>query len=200
MNISFADIGIWCNGNTTDSGPVIPGSSPGIPTIKKFYFKFGIWCNGNTTDSGPVIPGSSPGIPTHTVRHLSVMKGVFFVYRNSVLWSIHNDKPQSFRPGVYCIYFFSASIALIFCFTISRSVLSFSILRFISSTRLLHQILMYAYHLRNLKIKLVRLSIQQFLLIRFQMLFLQLHIFLHMLLVFLDYMLSQQLKHQLLVL
>ena len=26
------NIGIWCNGNTTDSGPVIPGSSPGIPT------------------------------------------------------------------------------------------------------------------------------------------------------------------------
>jgi hypothetical protein len=25
-------IGIWCNGNTTDSGPVFPGSSPGIPT------------------------------------------------------------------------------------------------------------------------------------------------------------------------
>ena len=25
-------IGLWCNGNTTDSGPVIPGSSPGIPT------------------------------------------------------------------------------------------------------------------------------------------------------------------------
>ena len=137
MNISFADIGIWCNGNTTDSGPVIPGSSPGIPTIKKFYFKFGIWCNGNTTDSGPVIPGSSPGIPTHMVRHLSVMKGVFFVYRNSVLWSIHSNKPQGFRPGVYCVYFFSASIALIFCFTISRSALSFSILRFISSTRLL---------------------------------------------------------------
>ena len=39
--------------------------------------KIGIWCNGNTTDSGPVIPGSSPGIPTHTVRHLSVMEGVF---------------------------------------------------------------------------------------------------------------------------
>ena len=122
MNISFADIGIWCNGNTTDSGPVIPGSSPGIPTIKKFYFKFGIWCNGNTTDSGPVIPGSSPGIPTHTVRHLSVMKGVFFLFIGILF---------------YCIYFFSASIALIFCFTISRSALSFSILRFISSTRLL---------------------------------------------------------------
>ena len=25
-------IGIWCNGNTTDSGPVIPGSNPGSPT------------------------------------------------------------------------------------------------------------------------------------------------------------------------
>ena len=141
MNISFADIGIWCNGNTTDSGPVIPGSSPGIPTSSSLSsiinLHIGIWCNGNTTDSGPVIPGSSPGIPTHTVRHLSVMEGVFFVYRDSVLWSIHNNKPQSFRPGVCCIYFFSASIALIFCFTISRSVLSFSILRFISSTRLL---------------------------------------------------------------
>ena len=99
--------------------------------------KIGIWCNGNTTDSGPVIPGSSPGIPTYEARHLSVMKDVFFVYRNSILWSIHNNNPQSFRPGGYCIYFFSASIALIFCFTISRSALSFSILRFISSTRLL---------------------------------------------------------------
>ena len=27
-------IGIWCNGNTTDSGPVILGSSPSIPTHK----------------------------------------------------------------------------------------------------------------------------------------------------------------------
>ena len=28
-------LGIWCNGNTTDSGPVILGSSPSIPTIRK---------------------------------------------------------------------------------------------------------------------------------------------------------------------
>ena len=28
------NIGLWCNGNTTDSGPVIPGSSPGSPTRK----------------------------------------------------------------------------------------------------------------------------------------------------------------------
>ena len=25
-------IGLWCNGNTTDSGPVILGSNPGSPT------------------------------------------------------------------------------------------------------------------------------------------------------------------------
>ena len=28
-------IGVWCNGNTTDSGPVILGSSPSIPTNEK---------------------------------------------------------------------------------------------------------------------------------------------------------------------
>ena len=32
-------IGIWCNGNTTDSGPVIPGSSPGIPTREHLSFR-----------------------------------------------------------------------------------------------------------------------------------------------------------------
>ena len=26
------DIGVWCNGNTADSGPAFPGSSPGTPT------------------------------------------------------------------------------------------------------------------------------------------------------------------------
>ena len=30
-------IGIWCNGNTTDSGPVILGSSPSIPTNKRIF-------------------------------------------------------------------------------------------------------------------------------------------------------------------
>ena len=28
----LTQIGIWCNGNTADSGPAFPGSSPGIPT------------------------------------------------------------------------------------------------------------------------------------------------------------------------
>ena len=32
-------IGIWCNGNTADSGPAFPGSSPGIPTKKSAIFR-----------------------------------------------------------------------------------------------------------------------------------------------------------------
>ena len=32
---SQTTIGLWCNGNTTDSGPVIPGSNPGSPTKQK---------------------------------------------------------------------------------------------------------------------------------------------------------------------
>ena len=30
-------IGLWCNGNTTDSGPVIPGSNPGSPTKHQLF-------------------------------------------------------------------------------------------------------------------------------------------------------------------
>ncbi len=30
-----AVIGLWCNGNTADSGPAFPGSSPGSPTWHK---------------------------------------------------------------------------------------------------------------------------------------------------------------------
>ena len=30
-------IGVWCNGNTADSGPAFPGSSPGTPTDRKRF-------------------------------------------------------------------------------------------------------------------------------------------------------------------
>ena len=39
----FESIGIWCNGNTTDSGPVILGSSPSIPTT--------VWASSNEGDA-----------------------------------------------------------------------------------------------------------------------------------------------------
>ena len=60
----------------------------------------GIWCNGNTTDSGPVIPGSSPGIPTHMVRHLSVMKGVFFLFIGILFYGVFiTITPRAFALG-----------------------------------------------------------------------------------------------------
>ena len=31
-NVKDVAFGVWCNGNTTDSGPVILGSSPSTPT------------------------------------------------------------------------------------------------------------------------------------------------------------------------
>ena len=58
------DFGLWCNGNTTDSGPVFLGSNPSSPTDKNDYYFIGLWCNGNTTDSGPVFLGSNPSNPT----------------------------------------------------------------------------------------------------------------------------------------
>ena len=32
---SHLSIGLWCNGNTADSGPAFPGSNPGSPTRQK---------------------------------------------------------------------------------------------------------------------------------------------------------------------
>ena len=33
------NIGLWCNGNTTDSGPVFLGSNPSSPTTKNIISK-----------------------------------------------------------------------------------------------------------------------------------------------------------------
>ncbi len=44
MCTTTTEIELWCNGNTTDSGPVIPGSNPSSSTKKReviglsFYF------------------------------------------------------------------------------------------------------------------------------------------------------------------
>ena len=37
-------IGLWCNGNTTDSGPVFPGSNPGSPTRGFPHFGESLFC------------------------------------------------------------------------------------------------------------------------------------------------------------
>ena len=50
-------IGIWCNGNTTDSGPVFPGSSPGIPTIKERLFTVSLFLHATPIKKYYVILG-----------------------------------------------------------------------------------------------------------------------------------------------
>ena len=38
---SHLSLGLWCNGNTADSGPAFPGSSPGSPTENRDSSKDG---------------------------------------------------------------------------------------------------------------------------------------------------------------
>ena len=112
-------IGIWCNGNTTDSGPVIPGSSPGIPTREHLSFERCFF----------YIPKAFLNMSPHFARYQK---------ENPELSPWVYDE---FNDFFYCIsasnYLFSASIALIFSFTSFKSSFNFSTLRFISSTRLL---------------------------------------------------------------
>ena len=114
------DIGIWCNGNTTDSGPVIPGSNPGIPTIQGHF--------------------------SHSSEVLFLC--AFLYERKSkspmvlcIVGDLNKNPPCLGGVGGFPVcedfYLFSASIALIFCLMSSSSSLSFCTLRFISSTRLL---------------------------------------------------------------
>ena len=62
------DIELWCNGNTTDSGPVIPGSNPGSSTRKdgqrpSFFFvvgKSGFFYNYYASYGAFFVSGSKP--------------------------------------------------------------------------------------------------------------------------------------------
>ena len=115
------DIGIWCNGNTTDSGPVIPGSNPGIPTKSIFLLERCFFVLGSFVDE------PFPSRPS--------IFGATFSKGSVVFSSIKKPKCLGCTSAVL-FYLFSASIAFIFCFTSSRSSLSFCTFRFISSTRL----------------------------------------------------------------
>ena len=51
-------IGVWCNGNTTDSGPVIPGSNPGTPTQSPDFGR-GFFCGLDGKTRGCAKAGTS---------------------------------------------------------------------------------------------------------------------------------------------
>ena len=43
VKIGIVFIGLWCNGNTTVFGAVVPGSNPGSPTIILFRYIQPTW-------------------------------------------------------------------------------------------------------------------------------------------------------------
>ena len=101
-------IGLWCNGNTADSGPAFPGSSPGSPTFHQLaraslgcrHHLLGLWCNGNTADSGPAFPGSSPGSPTKQEESLFITSKLSFL-----IYPIHTTPyaaSYSHHTGTVC--------------------------------------------------------------------------------------------------
>ena len=75
------DIGVWCNGNTTDSGPVILGSSPSTPTkeiakslktkhLAIFLFRF--WRDFGVIDSNsaPILSPQMTILPRFSVTEI----------------------------------------------------------------------------------------------------------------------------------
>ena len=77
----LCDIGVWCNGNTTDSGPVILGSSPSTPTkeiakslktkhLAIFLFRF--WRDFGVIDSNsaPILSPQMTILPRFSVTEI----------------------------------------------------------------------------------------------------------------------------------
>ncbi|CCX61192.1 unknown [Bacteroides sp. CAG:598] len=113
-------IGLWCNGNTTDSGPVIPGSNPGSPTEKRTLrlmrcpFLLSVCVCVGLKRRGCVKTGSTFSFFTHPLVSCISL----FPYAQPSFWML-------------------SSITLIFSFTRSMSAFSFSTLRLSSVSRLL---------------------------------------------------------------
>lgn len=107
-------IGLWCNGNTSDSGPDIPGSSPGSPTKKcKNQMIFALFC---------------------WFFFLDKIKTGFIAISNETCFFYSF---RSVKESAYASSFIDSSITLIFCCTNSKSAFSLSTLRLISVSRLL---------------------------------------------------------------
>ena len=78
-------IGLWCNGNTTDSGPVIPGSNPGSPT--------------QHTDKNPLKSQVLVGFYCFSTMCKFFIIGIRVQFENSVVESVVVSK-QEYRINV----------------------------------------------------------------------------------------------------
>ena len=72
MHPQSETIELWCNGNTTDSGPVFPGSSPGSSTEKVEHFvrPFSFFSGQPTTTTTIVRPTAIEFLVLLLQRHL----------------------------------------------------------------------------------------------------------------------------------
>ena len=105
------NIGVWCNGNTTDSGPVILGSSPSTPTeetAKLFVIKhlaiflFHNWCDFSVLSRYRLIKVSSINSSI-----LSMMK-VAPAFSSSSLVPLPHVTPQVLAPALVPIWISTA--------------------------------------------------------------------------------------------
>ena len=73
--------GVWCNGNTADSGPAFPGSSPGTPTkqVAKRCIANSLAISLCSVHSGTGPPGAQPVLSPKKVRCIVRMQRAFWV-------------------------------------------------------------------------------------------------------------------------
>lgn len=115
QNRNESAIGLWCNGNTTDSGPVIPGSNPGSPTHPPLFKSLNPAGNCHFTGFFVAFPDPGPAFGADGGKPV-------------LLFMCPGGQP-SFRMF--------SSMSLIFSLTSSMSPFSFSTLCSISVSRLL---------------------------------------------------------------
>ena len=92
---SQMSLGLWCNGNTADSGPAFPGSSPGSPTKRDFrmeislLFIYSAFLEKRDT-------------PSHCCNGVSVLLGSFYQKQFSVINFTRSSFGMAPAFAVYC--------------------------------------------------------------------------------------------------
>ena len=100
--INLNNIGIWCNGNTADSGPAFPGSSPGIPTKRNLpHGKFLLFSSNNAFLSLSITAS------TISLRSLRLCESSFS--QMFIALYISRQVAKVARTIFFCVIYFSPS-------------------------------------------------------------------------------------------
>ena len=94
---SQLSLGLWCNGNTADSGPAFPGSSPGSPTerfpYRKSLFYYSVWRTKQVTVE--IYCGS----PFNSTANLNLNCSLVFSSSRSIITFSSREKVTKKRPA-----------------------------------------------------------------------------------------------------